>query len=172
MIALAITSLLRARCAPVVTLCAMIVIFALSQAMTHYPVWGRSKSETTVLRATLPPLPPGSLVVFLDDSPAAYLALLASPGVRFASPNNYVAQGRSFMAPGQTGELAQRLDRAIRSQNGNLWGVETPDDFGNDADATLLYYGLKRASCQPIETTFNDSKRIRICALARDPGRS
>jgi hypothetical protein len=140
---------------------ALALLFAGFESVTIYPHWVRSEHGSLPLAASLPVLPKQSVVVLLDESPAAYLAMFEPRSVRFVGANN------NLVRPGEPGELSREAANIIRRQSGDLWGIETPQDYAAQADQTLSAYGLERAGCEWLATPFTDSGRIRFCALTR-----
>jgi hypothetical protein len=128
---------------------------------TVYPDWGRARPPSEAVRVQVPKLPPNSLVILLDGSAMAYVAAFAPPSTLFVGANNNLIQ------PGRSGILPRRVESTIRSHPGPLWGLETPDEPGVAADATLAFYGLRRgADCTQIRSNL-DHDAIRLCPLRR-----
>jgi hypothetical protein len=134
-------------------------------AVTIYPDWGRASPGERAVAVALPALPPDTLVVLLDPSPMAYIAAFAAPGTRFVGANN------NLVRPGNRTLLAQKVEAAIRTHSGPLWGLEMPRESPGIANATLRDCGLRRGmACAPIRSNL-DGDGILACPLLRlSPG--
>jgi len=140
--------------------CSAALVLALI-VVTVYPDWGRASPGGPAVVVELPSIPPDSLVVLLDPSPMAYVAVFAPPGVRFVGANN------NLVHPGDRNRLARQVERAIRTHSGPLWGLEMPRESPGVADVTLRAYGLRRGSeCAPVRSNL-DGDGILACPLLR-----
>jgi hypothetical protein len=122
--------------------------------------WGRVPVGAEAVSVALPPIPAGSLVVLLDESPMAYVAAFAPPDLQFVGANN------NLVHPGERTGFAAEVERTIRSHVGSVWGLESPQQNPDvPADATLRYYDLVRApGCRPVESNL-DNSTIFACPL-------
>jgi hypothetical protein len=138
-------------------------ILALLLAFTIYPDWGRASRRDVVADVRLPPLPAGALLVLLDSSPMAYVALAAPPDVALVGANN------NLVHPGDDFPLARQVEARIRGHAGRLFGLEMPSESGPaPAAATLRFYGLHRLpGCTRVRSSL-DRDGITLCELARD----
>jgi hypothetical protein len=138
-------------------------ILALLLAFTIYPDWGRASRRDVVADVRLPPLPAGALLVLLDSSPMAYVALAAPPDVALVGANN------NLVHPGDDFPLARQVEARIRGHAGRLFGLEMPSESGPaPAAATLRFYGLHRLpGCTRVHSSL-DQDGITLCELARD----
>lgn len=138
------------------TLCLSLVC-----ATTIYPDWGRAPpGSARAVWVGVPQLPPGSLVVLLDDAPMAYVAAFEPSSVRFVGANN------NLVHPGQDSGLNHMVAAAINTAQGPLWGLEYPPAVSMD-NATLDYYHLHRIpGCVPVLSNI-DANSLRLCPLAR-----
>lgn len=138
-----------------------IFLIALLMAVTVYPDWGRAAPGKFAASVQLPRMPPKTLVVLLDPSPMAYVAVFALADTRFAGASN------NLIHPGDRNRLAQAIDVAIRSWSGPLWGLEMPGERPGIADDTLRAFGLRRgAGCAPVRSNL-DHDGIMACPLLR-----
>lgn len=129
---------------------------------TVYPYAQRASPGDVAARVNLPDFAPGAMVVLLDPSPMSYLAAFADDRVRFVGANN------ELVNPARPSVLRDRVEAAIRAQDGAIWGVESPAEQPGAADAALAFYGLRRdGSCEPVDS--NLGRGIRLCRLARVP---
>ena len=135
----------------------VLLLCAAGQVATIYPDWGRMPRPLPVA-VRVPTLPSDSLVVLLDRSPTAYLAIYVRPSVRFVGANSNLIQ------PGRGARLAQQAEAAIRAHRGPLFGLEDAAAFPRAAGVTLSYYGLRRDHCTQVESNL-DSNAIRLCRL-------
>ncbi len=139
------------------------VVLALLVAVTIYPDWGRAPRRDVIAEIRLPTLPAGALLVLLDPSPMAYVALDAPPGVPLVGANN------NLVHPGDGFPLARQVEARIRGHAGPLFGLEIPSESGPaPAAATLRFYGLHRLpGCTRVRSSL-DQDGITLCELARD----
>jgi hypothetical protein len=139
------------------------VVLALLIAATIYPHWGRAARRDVVADVRLPPLPAGALLVLLDPSPMAYVAIAAPPGVALVGANN------NLVHPGDGFPLARQVEARIRGHAGRLFGLEMPSESGPaPAATTLRFYGLHRLpGCTRVRSSL-DQDGITLCELARD----
>jgi hypothetical protein len=134
--------------------------FAVLQMVTIRPGWGRVRMGHWAVSVQLPDLPPDSLVIQLNSFPMSYVAAFAPPTVRFVGARN------DTIHPGGPTGLEHRVEAAIRTHAGPIWGMEGQPDKPADADATLAYYGLRRTTdCADIKSNL-DVDHLRICRLA------
>jgi len=138
-------------------------VLALLIAVTIYPDWGRVARRDVVADVRLPPLPAGALLVLLDPSPMAYVAIAAPPDVAMVGANN------NLVHPGDGFPLAKQVEARIRGHAGPMFGLEMPSESGPaPAAATLRFYGLHRLpGCTPVRSSL-DQDAITLCELARD----
>lgn len=131
-------------------------------AFTQYPDWGRAPKGPKAVNVVVPRLPDDALVILLDGSPMAYVAVFEPPAVRFVGANS------NLLSPGQESKLDAEVEQVIRSAKGPLWGLEYyPAAAGMD-NATLTAYGLHRVlPCTPVISNL-DSNSLRLCPLARN----
>jgi hypothetical protein len=129
--------------------------------LTIIPNWGHADRRGPAIAIALPAMAPDSLVMILDASPAAYLATVAPPSVRWVGANN------NLIGPGRQGALEEMAESTIRNSKGPLWGIDYPPVPG-PADQTLAYYGLQRAGCQQVTSNL-DRNGLRLCRLSRAP---
>ncbi|MDE2580926.1 MAG: hypothetical protein KGL52_04785 [Rhodospirillales bacterium] len=130
-------------------------------AVTVYPNWGHAPPGHVAVSVHPPAFAPGSLVVLLDPSPMAYVAVFVPPTVRFVGANN------NLVRPGAPGRLAHAVAKAIRTQVGPLWGLEEPGESPGVADATLRAFDLVRApGCARVRSNL-DGDAILACPLRR-----
>ena len=142
---------------PPALLCAVLCACA---GMTIYPDWGRAHPADTAARVLLPFLPPGTMVLLLTDDPMAYVAAFADPRVRFVGVNN------NLLRFGPDSAIARRVQAAVRTQDGPIWGLEVPGT-PDPAASVLAGYGLHRQQpCVPVRTNL-ESDGLRLCPLSR-----
>ena len=150
------------RAAPVATVGLVLVGIAAATA-TRYPWWDRSQQGARVVQVAVPAMRPDSMVIFLDPYAMSYTVPFLPPSVRV------IGADTNLVHPGQAGLLQQRIEAAIRTHRGPLWGMEDAGDYPGIADKTLAYYGLRRAGdCVPVQTNIETS-RITACPLGRTP---
>jgi hypothetical protein len=139
----------------------LIAILGAFGLVTIYPKPERASTGSPPLRANLPRVSDGGLVVLLDGTPLAYLALFEPANVRFVGANN------NLIHPGGTTLLDQRVAQAVSGQEHDVWGLETPGSAPGEADRVLAFYGLDRSWCTWVQTNLVDSGRVRMCQLQR-----
>ena len=129
-------------------------------ALTIYPDWGRAKPADKAASVVLPALEPDAMVLLLTDDPMAYVAAFADPRVRFVGIAN------NLLRFGPHSAIAGRVEQAVRSQAGPIWGLEVPS-VPDAAAAVLAAYGLHRQQpCVPVRTNL-ETDGLRLCRLAR-----
>ncbi|MFT0861696.1 hypothetical protein [Ancylobacter sp. G4_0304] len=139
----------------------LICLGAYAVKATSYPWWSRSLPAPHAYEASLPAVPDGALVVFLDTSALSHVIPGLPPGVRVITSNS------NLVRPGDPGTLSRRIDATIRDFQGPIWGFENTRDFPGVADATLAYHHLRRTSdCAPIRTNVDEAPH-RGCRLER-----
>lgn len=132
------------------------------QMVTVYPDWGHTSAEAPSVTIGPPALPQGSLVLLLDWSAMAYLAAFIDPPVRFVGANNTLVQLT------RAGTLQSAVQQAIDDQRGPIWGLETPSEAPGMADATLIFYNLRRGLCTKVISNL-DNNAIHLCRLTKTP---
>lgn len=139
----------------------VILAMALISGTTAYPWWSRSSSASNAVVITgLPIVEPRSMAIFLDAYAMSYLAPSMPADMRFIGANN------NLVHLGDKGQLQAQVESAIRSHQGQLWGIEYPPAFAGMADDTLKYYGLERVQpCSEIKSNIEEGA-IRMCKLA------
>ncbi len=142
-----------------------VALLALLVLYTVQPNWGRqAHGGGRPLAEAMPILPDGSLVLFLDKSPLAYLATRQPDGVRFFGTNNNLTQ------PWLPTLMATRIRDGIAAQERDhpelLWGIERPDHRFGDAGDALAALHLRRAGCRSFTSSITDVKLL-LCRLAR-----
>jgi hypothetical protein len=141
----------------------LVVVGIAAVASTRYPWWDRSLPSARVLQVAVPAIPPDSMVIFLDPYAMSYTVPFLPASVRVIGANT------NLVHPGDAGLLQRRIETAIRTHQGPLWGMEDTGDYPGVADATLAYYGLRRAGdCVLIRTNI-ERPRITACPLGRTP---
>ena len=136
-----------------------VVLLALLHITTVTPNWGRqSRPGGPPLPVRVDRLPRDSLVLILDNSPLAYVALFEPDSVRFFGVNNNLTQ------PAQGGLMQTRIRRAIATQRDDLYGLEKPDFAPGMADQTLRSYGLHREHCTAVSGAIVGTT-TRLCRL-------
>lgn len=138
----------------------LLLIMCLVSITAVYPWWSRSSpAKEAVAIGPLPSLPPASTVVFLDAYAMSYLVPFFPADTRFIGANNNIVH------PGDRGMLQRRVETAIRSAPGTIWGLEFPPAFPGMADATLLHYGLTRVQpCSQLRSNIEDGILL-MCEL-------
>jgi hypothetical protein len=139
----------------------LVFVFGALRLVTIYPGPERASGHSPPLPANLPRVPDGGLVVLLDGSPLAYLALFEPVGVRFVGANN------NLIHPGGSTLIDQDAAHAVSDQNHDMWGLESPEASPGEADRVLAFYGLERSSCTWVQTNLVDSGHVRMCRLNR-----
>jgi hypothetical protein len=137
----------------------LVFVFGVFGRVTIYPSMERALAGSPPLQANLPRVSDGGLVVLLDGSPLAYLALFEPASVRFVGANN------NLIHPGGSTLLDQDVARAISGQDHDVWGLETPESSPGEADRVLAFYGLDRSWCAWVQTNLVDSGHVRMCQL-------
>lgn len=128
--------------------------------LTVYPDWGRAQPADRAASVTLPAMAPGAMVLLLTDDPMAYVAAFADPRVRFVGVSN------NLLRYGPHSALAGRVQQAVRTQTGPIWGLEIPS-APDPAAAVLASFGLHRLPpCVPVRTNL-EADGLRLCRLAR-----
>jgi hypothetical protein len=136
-------------------------VFGALRLVTIYPNPERAAAHSPPLQASLPRVSDGGLVVLLDGTPLAYLALFEPASVRFVGANN------NLIHPGGSTLLDQDVAHAVSGQNQDVWGLESPEASPGEADRVLAFYGLERSSCIWVQTNLVDSGHVRMCQLSR-----
>jgi hypothetical protein len=139
----------------------LLLLLGALRLYTIYPTPERVPASSPPLQATLPRVADDGMVVLLDGSPLAYLALFEPLTVRFIGANN------NLVRPGGTTLLDQEVAHAISSQNHDIWGLESPQAALGNGDDVLAFYGLDRSQCVWVQTNLVDSGRVRMCQLRR-----
>ena len=103
---------------------------------TRYPWWDRSLPSARVMQVEVPAIPGDGMVIFLDPYAMSYTAPFLPPSVRVIGANT------NLVHPGDAGLLQQRIEAAIRTHQGPLWGMEDKGDYPGVAE---LDPGLLRA---------------------------
>ena len=144
-----------------IALFGLVFAFGALRLVTIYPGPERASGHSPPLQANLPRVLDGGLVVLLDGSPLAYLALFEPVSVRFVGANN------NLIRPGGSTLLDQNVADAISGQNRDVWGLESPEASPGEADRVLAFYRLERSSCTWLRTNLVDSGHVRMCQLSR-----
>ena len=129
-------------------------------AITVVPGANRSPRGTPPLQVAMDRLPPDAMVLILDRSPLAYLALFQPASVRFLAVNDWFVTADSPNHP-----AAKPVRAAIAGQKGELWGLDTPAEWGFMPDP-LPFYGLVRGECRPVVSNLSPNP-VRFCRLLR-----
>ena len=165
MLAVLALTIVRSRRGRGAVLAATPVLLSLLILYTVPPHWGRlpqAGGRPMVVRMQI--LDPRSLVLLLDASPLAFLALHQPVGVRFYGTANNLTQ--PWIPTLMSRRIRSGIDAQLRDHPDLLWGIERPDHrFGNGDDA-LTAYGLHRVGCQAITASIV-FEPIRLCRLAR-----
>ena len=141
-----------------------VALLALLVLYTVQPDWGRQPhGGGRPLAEAMPILPDGSLVLFLDKSPLAYLATRQPDGVRFYGANNNLTQ--PWLPTLMASLIRDGISAQLRDRPGLLWGVERPDHRYGNPDDTLTALRLRRAGCRFFTSSITDVP-LRLCRLA------
>jgi hypothetical protein len=128
---------------------------------TEYPDWHRLPRGPQAISLRLPPLEPNAMVLFLDDSPYAFVVPSMPESARAIGVNN------NLVHPGSLGRLWSTIEAAVRDHQGPLWGMEDPHEHPGVADVSLNSLGLARnGECAPLITNMETAGRI--CKLRRE----
>ena len=142
---------------------AAIAATAVLLVLTVYPNYGHAKRGASAISVYMQPMLANSLVILLDSSPMSYLVAYMPPSVRVVGANN------PLFYPGQTGLLAERRERLIKTWPGPIYGLENPVHRPSMADRTLGYYGLHRGpGCTYLRSNLENYGRTLVCPLERD----
>ena len=139
----------------------LVFVLGALRLITIYPGPERASGHSPPLQASLPRVSDGGLVVLLDGSPLAYLALFEPVDVRFVGANN------NLIHPGGSTLLDQDVADVVSSQDHDMWGLESPEASPGEADRALAFYRLERSSCSWVRTNLVDSGHVRMCQLSR-----
>ncbi len=159
LIALAIMPATRRLGAAKPALAGMALLMAAVSLITVYPTVIRAPIGAHPLQVTMQELAPGDVVLLLDTTPMAYLALFQDARVRFVGTNDYFMKLTRAENP-----MQPLVAAAIADAHGALWGLETPAEWPGQADQTLSAYGLIRGSCEPIASSMSPNP-ARMCRL-------
>ena len=129
---------------------------------TVYPIWDRREFPVaSLLDVSMPRLPADSVVIVLVATPASYTAAYQAPSVRYIGVNNILVLLKSTFG------LQSKIEAAIRTASGPIWGIDKTDDFFGLAERSLERYHLRRTDeCFPIES--NQDTHLRVCRLQRE----
>jgi len=131
-------------------------------ATTQYPWWSRAQPAPVAVQVRLPTLEPDAMMLVLDMYAHGYVFPYLTPSVPI------VGARTNLSGPGSAGQLQVRIETAIKSHKGPLWGIDFPQGFPGMADEALAGYGLRRGSeCSMVETNIENKPTIRICRLER-----
>ena len=161
LIAVCAASFVGTRGGRTVVLLGLVAAFGVIEAITIYPTVPRAAPGSRPLEVTLPAVSSDGMVVLLDGSPVAYLALFEPLSVRFVGANN------NLIRPDGASALERQASAAIVGHEGEIWGLETPEDYPGEADRALAFYVLERSSCAWVRSNLVDSGRVRMCRLKR-----
>ena len=139
----------------------LVFVLGALRLVTVYPGPERASGHSPPLQANVPRVSDDGLVVLLDGSPLAYLALFEPVSVRFVGANN------NLIHPGGSTLLDRDVADAVSGQNHDVWGLESPEASPGEADRVLAFYGLERSSCSWVRTNLVDSGHVRMCQLSR-----
>ncbi|TPW28309.1 hypothetical protein FJU08_18210 [Martelella alba] len=141
----------------------ILAVMVTTMKYTHYPWWSRAKPSDKVVSVQLPPIEDDAMVLFLDAYAYSWLIPEMPKSVRAIG-----VQG-NITGPGREGKLEAKVEDAIRSFDGPLWGLEYPNAFKGAADNALNFYGLHRTdNCSQLISNVDDAPFVRICALERN----
>lgn len=150
---------LKAR-SPILPPAILAILLLGSAAITIYPDWGRASPATTAASVEPPSLPPDAMVLLLTGDPMAYVAAYVAPTIRFIGVDN------NLVHPGQDSLLERRVEQAVRTHRGPLFGLQASAD-GDPGAAVLRFYGLHRdGPCQPVRSNL-DRNTLTLCRLRR-----
>lgn len=129
---------------------------------TQYPWWSRAQPTGVAVQVKVPVLEAHAMMLVLDPYAHSYVIPYLTPSVPV------VGAQTNINGPGSPGQLQTRVEGAIASHRGPLWGMESPAGYPGVADETLKHYHLKRgAECSMVDTNIEDKPTIRICRLER-----
>ncbi|GAC1346367.1 MAG: hypothetical protein NVSMB18_28390 [Acetobacteraceae bacterium] len=131
--------------------------------ITVYPNLARAPRGTRPYQVDMGPVAPDAMVLLLDTSPMAYLALSVDPRVRFVATNDY------FMSLGDWNRMQPLVGAAIAAHPGELWGVDTPLEQVGAGDRALAFYRLVRGACHDVVSNLSPNP-VRMCRLSRQDG--
>lgn len=160
LIALAILPFARRFGTDLPALAGLALLAPLCAVVTVYPNVARSPPGTRPFQVDMGPVASDAMVLLLDTSPLAYLAVSQDPRVRFVATNDW------FMAPDSSHPMQKLVASAIAGHTGELWGVETPAEWAGQADQTLAAYGLVREQCHQLVSNVSPNP-VRMCRLRK-----
>ncbi len=143
----------------------VVVLTLLLVGTTRHGDWGRQPAGQAYFDVTVPPMPPGSLVIVGYRHPLAYVAPWFPRDARFVSPVN------NFLDIRQQNRLARRADELIRGHRGPIYMLQYKERTPHD-DRTLGHFGLVAddAACRVVRSSIDDDQ-LRVCPLRPVGGR-
>jgi hypothetical protein len=137
----------------------------LTMNVTMPPHWGRlAQPGGHALETTIPRFPSGTLVLLLDASPLAFLALSQPADVRFYGVANNLTQ--PWTPTLMSERIRTGIDAQLKDRPDALWGIDRPDHAFGNADDALAALHLRRGACQLVKANIV-YEPIRLCQLVR-----